>query len=811
MSYIAHIRQKDNKIQTVEEHLLEVQRGCEQIGSKIGVSHLAGLAGLLHDMGKCTDQFKNYIQTAVANPDAPPRRGSVDHSTAGGRWIYKRYHQPDTPAVEKFTVEWIANCIISHHQGLRDFIAPDQSSPFLERVVIKNLDGYEQAERQISELYTSEQFDNYFKQAAIELAYYLDVVKKHKLPPIATSLLLKYLFSAVIDSDRTNTSQFEEGETSQILPDNNKEFFVKCHQTLMEYLTRLEKGAGAASPINQLRREMSNQCEQFASRPSGIYTLSIPTGGGKTLASMRYALSHAIQHNKQRIIYVVPYTTIIEQNAAEIRRILQVDDQVLEHHSNVVDDLEEEQSNNQGESYDVRKKNLRLARDHWDRPIIFTTMVQFLNTFYAKGTRNVRRLHQLSNAVIVFDEVQSVPVHCISLFNAALNFLSRIGRSSLVLCTATQPALDYVKHKLHVSEDAEMIRDLDIVGTQFKRVEVVDQTTPLGWDAQALAAFVADKITELTSILVILNTKTAVRKLFDELDAGVRASGEEVLLVHLSTSMCAAHRKDKLTQLIAALEKGQRVICVSTQLIEAGVDISFECVIRSLAGLDSIAQAAGRCNRHGKDPTRQVYIIKSKDEHLTRLPEIRIGGEKTERVLREFKQNPEALGGDLLSAQSIACYFRYYYSEIGNEMHYPIRELECNLFDLLDKNQHYYGAYTRKRGARPEILNQSAISSAEKYFEAIATQATSVLVPYRQEGKELIAELNGSLSPDELGNHLRRAQQYTVNLFKHELDELVKNGEIYPLLHGHVFALRETAYSDYFGVGGDQEMENLVF
>ncbi|USG67404.1 CRISPR-associated helicase Cas3' [Brevibacillus ruminantium] len=801
MGFIAHIRQKDGCIQTVNEHLREVQTECERYGMKIGVRHLAGLAGLLHDLGKNTTGFKTYINEAAANPDAPPRRGSVDHSTAGGRLLYQRYHQKAVTVEDKLAAEWIANCIISHHQGLRDFLDPQLLSPFLERVAVKELEEYEQAVAAFFENYSERELDHYFAGAKAEIQHVLNVIKKQSLPSITASLLIKYIFSCLIDADRTNTREFEEGEVTEEKIDSLA-FFGKSYRKLMDTLMEFEQAEDADHPINRLRSEMSRQCEAFALRPSGIFTLSIPTGGGKTIASLRYALKHAITWNKERIIYIVPYTTIIEQNAKEIREILKENDMILEHHSNVI-----EESDVEDESDYIRRKKIRLAKDNWDRPIIFTTMVQFLNTFYAKGTRNIRRMHQMANAVLIFDEVQSVPTKCVSLFNAALNFLHVFGRSSMVLCTATQPALDFVKHKLLLSDQAEMIENLDDVGKSFKRVELIDYTTPLGWKTEELAAFIQERLDEVASVLVILNTKTAARKLFVQLEENKRSGNRPVRLFHLSTNMCAAHRKEVLAKVKQALSAKERVICVSTQLIEAGVDISFDCVIRSLAGLDSIAQAAGRCNRHGKDEVRHVYIIKSAEEMLTRLPEIRIGAEKTQRILFEFQQEPERFGHDLLSASALNAYFQYYYDHMKDGLHYPIRELEKNLFDLLGTNKDYFEGYKNKHGKSPEFLTRSSFATAEKHFEVISDTATSVLVPYNQEAESVILALNGELDTRSLGELLQKSQQYVVNIYSHELKKLEKNGDIYPLLHGHVLALREVAYSDRFGVEAEGEGE----
>ncbi|MCI0184579.1 CRISPR-associated helicase Cas3' [Sulfoacidibacillus ferrooxidans] len=795
MEYIAHIREKDGTIQTVQEHLEEVRKLSEQFGEKVGVKYLAGLAGLLHDLGKNSDEFKNYIQEAIANRDNPPRRGSVDHSTAGGKFLYQRFYTNPKNIAERLAVEWISMCIISHHQGLRDFLTPQLTSNFLERVSDKKLEEFENV---VSAFFntqmTEEELNRYFDKATSEMEAILHKMKK----PIEISLFIKYIFSCLIDADRSNTRSFEENEQIKEVYDRHL-FFKNSYDALMEKITSYSKADDAQHPINILRSKMSRQCDEFAVRPSGIYTLSIPTGGGKTLASLRYALKHAITYHKERIIYIVPYTTIIEQNAQEVRAIIKNDSNILEHHSNVVENEVED------ENYDINKKKLKLAKDNWESPIIFTTMVQFLNTFYSKGTRNVRRLHNLTNAVIIFDEVQSVPIKCMALFNEALNFLYTFGKSSLVLCTATQPALGFVKHRLLIADQTEIVADIEQISSSFKRVNIIDQTTPLGLNAKELKQMIHACIQNADSILVILNTKIAVQKLFNELDSENACFTSEYRLFHLSTNMCSAHRKDVLTDLKKALEARERVVCVSTQLIEAGVDISFECVVRSLAGLDSIAQAAGRCNRHGKDAIRNVYIVKSSDEVLTNLKEIKIGAEQTKRLLAEFTDNPDVFGNDLLSPMALTRYFEYYYKQIENEFDYPILEIGNKLFNLLNDNKDYFGAYKHKHGVSFPLVSRQSFATAEQYFTVIDHITTSILVPYNEEAQNLILELNGDVDIRRLGDLLKKAQQYVVNIYEHELKILEKNGDIYCLLHGNIFALREIAYTEKFGLdmGGE--------
>ena len=789
--YIAHIRQQDGKIQTVQEHLEAVRTLSEEFGKKIGAKYLAGLSGLLHDLGKNTTLFKDYIKDAVENPDNPPPRGSVDHSTAGGKLLFQQfYHQSQSP-FEKLAIEWIAMCIISHHSGLRDFLTPDLSSDLLRRVEEKELPQFEEAVDHLFASHISEdELSHYFTKTVDEVKILLQKVKENGLQPIAASLVIKYIFSCLIDADRTNTRMFEENE--EITPAVDKTaFFKKSYVSLMNKIHSFENSKQASQPINLLRSEMSNQCEEFAANPSGIYTLSIPTGGGKTLASLRYALKHSILHQKERIIYIVPYTTIIEQNATTVREILKDEEHILEHHSNVI-----EKSIGDDEDYDPVAKKLKLAKDNWDSPIIFTTMVQFLNVFYSKGTRNSRRLHQLANSVIIFDEVQSVPIKCISLFNEALNFLSKIGNSSIVLCTATQPALDFVENKLKISTNAEMIKNMPTVSKSFKRVNIIDKTTPDGLDASQIKEFILEEMNTVNSVLVILNTKTAVRKLFEQLNE----EREDYQLFHLSTSMCATHRKEILEEVKAALSNDEKVICVSTQLIEAGVDISFECVIRSLAGLDSIAQAAGRCNRHGEDGLRNVYIIKSADEVLSKLKEIKIGGEKTKRILGEFKDNPDMFGGDLLSPEAMTFYFKYYFDEIASDLHYWIQEIEKNAFDLLNVNQDLFSAYYHKNQSVFPLVCRQSFATVESHFQVIDNPTKSIIVPYNDEAKQLMADLNGELDIRELSSLLKSAQQYVINVYTHEFDQLDKEGNIDLLLHGNVYALKEIAYSEKRGL-----------
>jgi CRISPR-associated endonuclease/helicase Cas3 len=802
MEYIAHIRESDKKVQTVEEHLLAAKELAETYGEKIGVKHITGLAALLHDLGKYTSAFRNYVLEAVNNPDHPPKRGSVDHSTAGGKLLFKMFHSGKASPHKALLAEIVGNAIISHHSYLQDFISPEMDLKYLNRVDSKEIDEFETAKENFFEKVMSPtRFSSYVNQAEIELKNFImkDASKTltHKM-----MFLTKYIFSALIDADRTNTRLFEENKPEKEQFSVSK-LFNQYYEKLLLTLDSYKENSSANARINRLRSEMSEQCDAFAEKPSGIYTLSIPTGGGKTFASLRYALKHAQLYNKKRIIYIVPFTTIIEQNAEEVRKVLQDDVNILEHHSNVVEDADE--NDEQQDGIMSVQQRLKLAKDNWDVPIIFTTMVQFLNVFYAKGSRNIRRLHNMSEAVLIFDEVQKVPVPCISLFNEALNFLKTYCHSSILLCTATQPALNYVEHQLQVSPNPEIIRGLDNVIDAFKRVEIVDRATDETFNTEKLANFIEKRMTEVSSVLVILNTKGVVKKLYEHLNS----NDNNINIFHLSTSMCAAHRNQILEEVRHCLDAGKKVICVSTQLIEAGVDVSFECVIRSLAGLDSIAQAAGRCNRHGEKETGFVYVINHEEENLSRLSEIKKGKETSKRIFIDLKNTPSIYNGNVLSIQAMEKYFKEFYTAFDANLDYNVPSLQKNMVEMLTtdpNNYSYVRAYcsnTKKK--YPLFLSSSFYTAAEK-FRVIDDKTTSVIVPFGK-GNDVIAELSSNATIEDLSKLMKKAQQYTINLYSQELGKLERNGGIISLFDGKILALKEGAYDHEFGLNVENDSE----
>lgn len=793
LEFVAHIRQSDLEKQLLSEHLKNVQQIAERIGKKIGIPHITGLAGMFHDMGKYSDEFLEYLEEAVNNPENPPKRGSIDHSTAGGKYLMENFHTK-----YNFLIECVANAIFSHHGQLKDMVNADGESPFLKRKNKEDL-GYEKVkQRFFQEMYSEDYIKQYVNEAAKEISIIADKILKKtgnnqmlfkKIIRKYITYLTLFTFSALLDADRTDSRQFDENTVEE--PFESEKIFNRFAEKLEEHLKTLEKKS-IQNEITLLRQQMSNMCYEKSKLPTGIYTLSIPTGGGKTLASLRFALNHALKHSKERIIYVVPFTTIIEQNAEEVRNILDAKDYLLEHHSNVIEnEIDDEHLN--FENYQNYKK-IKLAKDNWDAPIIFTTMVQFLNTFYSRKSRNIRRLHNLTNSIIIFDEVQSVPVNCVTLFNEALNFLKDIGNSTVLLCTATQPALQYVEKNITV--DGELIDDLPRIVKAFKRTNLINMIKDGGWTTEELAQFVNEQLNECNSVLVILNTKSVVKKLYDEF------SNSEIKTVHLSTSMCPKHRKQKIYEMRKCLKNKEKIVCISTQLIEAGVDVSFECVIRSLAGLDSIAQAAGRCNRHGEVASRDVYIINHKEEVLNNLPTIKKGGYESKKILRDIEMDPTLFDGELLSENAMTLYFRNFYQEFKPYLDYPT-PVGKNIYEmLLGNNSEFLDEFKEEQA----IWMHASFETASKYFEVIDSKTHSVLVPY-DKGKALISELYSAGGIENVTTFLKEVQQYIVNVFDHDLNRLIKNGVVEKIEFKNysLFVAKESAYDDQYGLSVEGE------
>ena len=839
--YIAHVRKADGQPQSLQTHLTETADIAKLLAAKLDLDQAGELLGLMHDFGKYSQDFQEYIKSVTGiNPDADdyvlPNGKKIDHSTAGAQWVYRELRKfGAAQGVGELFGQMLGLCIASHHgEGLIDCLDGEGNPKWIER--FNKTD-------ELTHLTECEQkADEVVKQKAEKLAgenlirSLLNAVKpilsdqatNNKIKEFYLGCLTRFLFSCLIDADRINSSDFEREAQKEVRRLAEKPDWQSAIDKLEAKLAGFEnRPAEEIKPIDEIRRKISDDCLKRASDSQGIYTLTVPTGGGKTLASLRYALHHAQKHNLDRIIYIIPYTSIIDQNAEEVRKIycldLKEDDNgefhscrecsecekwVLEHHSN----LEPEKQSWQD----------KLLSENWDKPIVFTTMVQFLDAWFGGGTRGARHIHPMTNAVLIFDEIQTLPVKCVHLFCNVLNWLTAFGKSTAVLCTATQPLLgesglqNFPEGKRESIAARGLLKQpahAEIMGTDEQREELYKKLSRVeirfneksgGWNVDEAGTFLLEQFQTTQSCLFIVNTKKWAQELYQYCQ---RQNVPPEALFHLSTNQCAAHRKAIFDIIKSRLKNKEPVICISTQLIEAGVDISMACVIRALGGLDSIAQAAGRCNRHGeKEGKGQVWVLNLQEQDFTRiLPDIQAGKNHAERVFRDFA------GQDILQPAAMERYFEYYFYQRSDEMAYSVKNSATgSLLDWLSDNAlNPYGEKNNKRSKPLPLLMQS-FKSAGRAFQAIDAPTHAVIVPYG-EGAELIAKLCGEWDPKEMHRTLQKAQRYSVNVFPNVWDKLQKENALHETIEGSgIYYLKERHYNDEFGLSLD-ETSDMTF
>lgn len=804
--YVARYRESDGTPQALIEHLEGASALAAQFAGKIGLPLFGELMGLLHDLGKYSKSFQSYLKSAEGRiepdedeyVDASRMRGKIDHSTAGAQYL--REHMGNSK-LWQIAADIMALCIASHHSGLIDCLSPDGTDVFSKRMkkpddkthfgeVEKNLE--EPLLKHIGRLLGT---SNLEKELTERFKLIGKDVPSLEIGQFRLGFLTRFLFSVLIDADRLNSAE-------------RKPASIADWPLLIDILEANLAGFKVRNRIDEIRADISSSCLQFAARERGLFQLTVPTGGGKTLASLRFALHHAARHNIDRIIYVVPYTSIIDQNARVARSVFAFLEEsgsqiVLEHHSNLTPEQDTSES--------------KLLAENWDAPIIYTTAVQFLETLFASGTRGVRRLHQLANAVIVFDEIQTIPIRTVHLFNNAINFLVDQCGSTVVFCTATQPLLQKVnplKGAARISVDSQMMRDVNGLFCELHRAKIEDRCKDAGWSNEEVAEAAMQQLEESGSVLVIVNKKTQARELYQLLN------GKTEHVYHLSTSMCPAHRIAVLDKVKTCLDQKNPlpVICISTQLIEAGVDVDFGAVIRYLAGLDSIAQAAGRCNRNGFRETGNVLIINPVNEGLDRLPEIKVAQDVTRRVLREFQDEPAVFDHNLQSPKVMERYYDYYFFKRAHEMSFPVSGKDINgmsrnddLLGLFSTNNDTVQIYINEHSQAPPLHLRQSFMSAAKAFKVIDSQTEGVIVPY-SEGERIIAEFSGA-SFEEKSRLLKKAQRYSVNFFSHEIAKLKEKQRLHEVWEGSgVYYLDERHYSEQFGASTDEvtEMKALI-
>ena len=818
--FLAHVK-PTGESQLLSDHLLGVSAITSQLAAKIGMARAGELIGLAHDLGKYSTAFQGYIHNVVGNasmnmePDFS-LKGTVDHSSSGAQIIADLL--PGAGGEDgKFAAGVLALCVASHHSGLIDCILPDGQDGLTRRLdksddlthrseVWGNVEG-EIRVRLESLLGETE--------AVTELTTAMERIRvtdnDEVIQPFKQGLLLRLLFSCLIDGDRTDTADFDKPQGARFRQ-------LGSYVAWPVLVERLERKLGSfqqARWVDQCRRDISRHCLAGSERPKGIFTLTVPTGGGKTLASLRFALHHAHRWKMDRVIYVSPYISIADQNAQVVREVLEPKECdfasiVLEHHSNLTEEKESWRGS--------------VLAENWDAPVVFTTAVQVLEALFGGGTRSVRRLHALTNAVVVFDEVQTIPFRTIHLFNNAVNFLVEQCGASVVLCTATQPLLhrvDAKKGAMRLNPDSELMPNSPQLFRDLKRYEAFDRTIkPGGWTAAEVSELSISEMLGHGSCLVIVNTKRDALAIYAKLKELVKSLEEPVedgCLMHLTTHMCPAHRLESLNRMKAALapQAGKQVLCVSTQLMEAGVDIDFATVVRDLAGLDSIAQAAGRCNRNGERATGRVHIVKMADALPKQLDEIACAQSNTSRVLNDWRDENGDQPFDLSNPQEMERFFKHHFFARAKQMDYPVKAplvpRDDTLLRMLGENS-LAVEDAKILGVKRSGLLQSFYTAGQA-FRAIDCQTQGVVVPFGKKGLDLIAELCSTQNLASELRILRRAQRFTVNVFPHEMETLKRKDAVYEAQPGTgVLCLREEFYSNEFGLAldGGEITESLI-
>ena len=749
MEYYAHVDKSENSIrrQTLAEHCRNTAKYASDCLKPIGLESVGYLCGLLHDAGKLCKNFQGRIAGENST------HGTVIHSFQGCRMMLERFHHSKATEYSDITSELIAYAVGAHH-GLFDCIDLDGMSGLQHRMTDEGTNYRETVENFTSQCADWSEIEARFREAnaALEPIYQqLNGPGDGNEKLFYIGLLERMILSAVIEGDRRDTAEFMDHITFPDRPKEMRPFWRKYLVYMEEQLKKFD----STDEISRARQSISDQCRAFANEPGGVYRLSVPTGSGKTLSSLRFALAHAEKWGKQRIIFTAPLLTILDQNAKEIRRYIGDDSIVLEHHSNVV------RSENTGDQLDP----MELLEENWGAPVVITSMVQLLNTMFSGRTGCIRRFQALCDSVIIIDEVQAVPNHMLALFNLAVNFLSRFCRVTFVLCSATQPCFDRAEHPLDDGGGRVMVPYQPELWQTFRRTRMVDAGK---MRLEEIPDFLVEKLDAVRNLLVVCNTKKQAAYLFRRMNNGTAKC------FHLSAGMCMAHRKKVLEQVECALEEskkgGPKVILVSTQVIEAGVDISFECAVRLLSGLDSAVQTAGRCNRSGEcGRIMTVYLIHCRNENLGNLREIQDAQTAAVALLAAYRRTPEKYHDDLASDEAVRDYYLTLYRNM-KQLYQDYTVGKDTLFSLLSGNTQYL-ALAGQDGER--FFLKQAFRTAGRLFQVFDEDTQDVVVPYG-EGEKLIWEFSGMSdypTVEELRKWSERAKAYTVSLYQGDIEK----------------------------------------
>ena len=789
--YQAKSETTEERKQSLEEHLLNVAASGRRAAESIGQGDVLFLLGLYHDLGKADRLFQRKL---TKQPKL-----HVDHSYAGAKYLFGKIKtQLSAKGVDKAKPSKfndIVAYVISAHHGMFDIFDKD-SEQFqynkLRNRICKQMSDYhfdsdvknfahlleaklEQYGYRDLEILIDKAFENY--QQALSKLEYQDSSEEAYYQSCLVRLYLSLLKNADI-LDTINAY----GVLIDPLKQDEKNKLNKSYLKAIE--DKYRSFAHPTTKLNVIRTQISERVKYRGEHDStGIYRLDLPTGAGKTNLSMRYAFHQLIHQKKSRFFYITPFLSVLEQNASEIRKITG-EAGVLEHHSNVVRQTDEDEN-------DAKEAIMSdYLIDSWDSQIVLTSMVQFFQTLFKTKSSNVRRFSSLIDSVLILDEVQSLPIEVTTLFNLTMNFLTKVMNTTIILCTATQPVYDSESMMHRISYGGENGEEADLVDLSQEEKESFSRTELRKFDDNNQQSKLSDLVTFVLekeeSILVIFNTKKTVDRFYSMLE-----DETDRPIYQLSTNMCAQHRLDVISKIKQQLKDGLPIICISTQLIEAGVDVDFYRVLRSYAGIDSIVQASGRCNREGKRDKGQVTLVNltNEEESISRLKEIKAKKDSTEYILHHISSPIEI---SPLNRE----FFEYYYANNQGSMDYPLESPGESVYDYLSINEHqcrkqFKGALKqafKKAGSEMNLINNESIGIFVPYGEAIEKLSTL----------EALCE-SDFLSKEDwqaIKTLLKELQTYTVNVREH--DPLLEATKTY--LNGQIRILSDGYYDEKKGI-----------
>lgn len=806
----AHYDKQTGNTQSLDVHLFNVAQSAAEEAKEIGQQDVAFLCGLFHDLGKADPKFQDKI--------IHQRQTHVDHSTAGAKFLLEKMGQIlQKQVIDKEKMEYCEPFIetvcyvISAHHGLfdiplkenSDFTQDDKIGKLFKRIS-NNLDKHYNFETVVlgfaSELEKQLKKENQMTLEQLILKAFNNFLSLwQKLNPqddserdFYTTLIVRLYLSLLKNADILDTIN----AYTNIIEPMSAHTYSKLSTHYLESIEWVyENYQNPTTEINKIRTSIANEAKKRGSKDSsGIYRLNLPTGAGKTQLSMRYGFHQMNKQGKHRFIYIAPYLSVLEQNAAEIEKVVGTEG-ILEHHSNVVDTESKEDVD--GDEKATAYKDYLI--DTWDSPIVLSTMVQLFQTFFKVKSGNIRRFAHLINSTLVLDEVQSLPLEVTTLFNLTMNFLSRIMKVNVVLCTATQPVYDSSGIDHRILYGGLKNEPADIINLNEQQRQVFERTEVYKFNEDNEIANIEDIADEIAkheddSILIILNTKAAVKYLYD-----LVKDRDPRRCYHLSTNMCAKHRLDIIKNIKDEICRKEPIICISTQLIEAGVDLDFNRVIRSYAGIDSIVQASGRCNREGDRDKGIVQLVdvNNDQENLSYLKSIKDKKRVTEQIIEDLSSpvNIEQLNDEFFE--------RYFADSKKEDLDYPLGKDEPTVYGLLSINESHNVEYVSLKQSFKEAGIKMDLIQDHSKGVIVYYDADEKCVPLIENLIETIDLFQTEYNIDDLKrvkNLLNQLQPYTINM--RVSDE--KQNALMSYMDGEILILQQNFYDNEVGM-----MENM--